>query len=377
MNKLTFYSIYEEKYKIHNDISLYRSIFILNDFDEFILKDSFLNCCGVDNDPEVANAKAYSEAVERLYMNMYTIKVEEIGSLNLDDSQINIPNNNFLKDKISRTDFIKALKLDWCGKELNYIETVIPEQLVNFRRESLEDVFYPISSNGFSAHPNFNKSIENGILECYERDIVLRFFATLNLTETYTLISDEILKRYNDIYLIKNSMIQEGWSVKFLYLKNSYGLSCVVVWAFHLSTFEHIFAAAANICFDEALMSTFREMMSNFKLNKNKSDNKLNKNSDKINKINHLFDSLNTEVLREEDIENGKRIDLKELVTMNETYIKEFTDKRFFNVTNRYVIRTIIPGLIYYHNKETIYLKKIKNRNILFNEFGIFSPYEI
>lgn len=374
MKNLNFYQPYGETEKIGPYCNYYKTIYVINDFKDFVLRGDFLNCCGVDQDKKISKEKAFSEAIERFYMNLVSHTSNISVALSGNDFFTKYSSQNYFDNDKYETHLIEVNKIKQIDINAASIITrvsFLPEQWVNFNNKHKKNntLYTPISSNGFSSHLSLNSSIEQGILECFERDIVLSFFADMN--QTSLIVNQEnfiFSKEMKDFF---SYLLEKNWKTIIFFLPNKHNIFCFLIWSFNEKEGKYLLGAGANFTLNAALESSFKEFISNFGL-----DLKVLKTNEKIINVNTYFEERAGKSL-EWQPSNTEISNINDLIQKYNIFYKDFTNAKLKNRFNRHVTRVIIPELIYYSQEYTQYLKNIKKINPLIEKYGVFSPYNL
>lgn len=335
------------------DVNIYKHIMQMKKFEGYSLNGNFLLCGGIDLNYKIAKEKAISECVERYIMNLEKKDV-------FDKKELYIESPNYIND-FNAKKYCKVINL------LNNKETFIPSQMVNFSLE--ENNYYPISSNGFSAHLDKEKVIESGVNECAERHITLMNWIS-DSTKNYRLIPEHSLS--GNTQKIVDMIKSKGGDVSIFYIKNRYRINCINTFIKYKDYI--LFGAAVNSSFSDSILKSIYEAVSN--LNAETYMNGSIKQDDIY--IKRVFEILSNKVfLEERDFIKRSNVLGRLLKDNINVFYTDFTTEETKRNYKREVGRIIIPEFIYYYNQNTAFIKSMMERgdiNSLFNQ-RILTPY--
>lgn len=333
--------------------SVWRTYVTINDHESFPLRDSFLNCVGLSEQQEISLLKAKAEAIERYTMSLVS-QESKFKSNPLGYEEI--------ASQIDSMRFANTVSLDDIKRDIAWVEVQdvitkstfdLPEQLVNFKVNN-KDFNYqvtPVSSNGFSAHTDVQQAYLNGMLECIERDTVLRAWLTWNGLNK---ISESLIPSKIKYFL--NYLKEENWMLSLNIIENAFNIP--TVWLIghnpNLKTGKVLFGAKSSLNIQEAISGACMEFLSNYGLEGKDSE---------LESVDHIhikafLDYLsvlpqNDKIYESTKIKNYEDLALQLYEKRKlRCFISEFKLPEV-KAEGFHVIRAIIPGLMYFWNKPT------------------------
>ncbi len=377
-NYLGTFKLYKTCQVHIGEFSVWRTYVTINDNESFPLRNSFLNCVGCSEQQDLALLKAKAEAIERYTMSLVSqVSKFKSNPLGYDEISSQIDSMRFVHK--TSLDDIKGC-IAWVeAKDVITKSTFdIPEQLVNFKVNNKKFPYQvtPVSSNGFSAHTDVKQAYLKGMLECIERDTVLRAWLTWNGLS-------KIPKRLvpSKIKYLFNYLKEENWILSLNIIENAFNIPTVWLIGYNpsLKTGKVLFGAKSSLNIQEAINGACMEFLSNYGLvGVHFELEKVSQNHIKI--FLDYLSSLpqNEQIYESAKIKNyeGLALRLYERRKLR-CFISEF-ELPEVKAEGFHVIRAIIPGLMYFWDKPTKEVLHVYSENSIRKRIlGDFTPVSI